>query len=79
MRNLLCVIGRHEWRMKYDSEGGPTRSVDDQGVITFEVTTPRTGPTLEPIQHRGPLNQTSMRVRRPLPEGASRALAPGSG
>jgi hypothetical protein len=23
MRNLLCVIGRHEWRMKYDSEGRP--------------------------------------------------------
>ena len=23
MRNLLCVIGRHEWRMKYDNEGRP--------------------------------------------------------
>ena len=23
MRNLLCVIGRHEWRVKYDTEGRP--------------------------------------------------------
>ncbi len=23
MRNLLCVIGRHEWRTKYDTEGRP--------------------------------------------------------
>ena len=23
MRNLLCVIGRHEWRVKYDNEGRP--------------------------------------------------------
>ena len=21
MRNLLCVIGRHEWQIKYDNEG----------------------------------------------------------
>jgi hypothetical protein len=23
MRSLLCVIGRHEWRVKYDNEGRP--------------------------------------------------------
>jgi hypothetical protein len=23
MRNLLCVIGRHDWRAKYDKEGRP--------------------------------------------------------
>ena len=23
MRNLLCVVGRHEWRTKYDTEGRP--------------------------------------------------------
>ena len=23
MRNLLCVIGRHEWGIKYDTEGRP--------------------------------------------------------
>jgi hypothetical protein len=23
MRNLRCVIGRHEWRMKHDNEGRP--------------------------------------------------------
>jgi hypothetical protein len=63
MRNLRCVIGRHDWRMKYDNEGRPLRSADDRGVITFEVTTPWTGHTPEPIQNRRPLNQTFGRVR----------------
>jgi hypothetical protein len=50
------------------------RSADDRGVITLEVTLGRTGHTPEPIQHRRPLNQTSMRVRtgyRPPPANDS--------
>jgi hypothetical protein len=23
MRNLLCVIGRHDWRVEHDKEGRP--------------------------------------------------------
>jgi hypothetical protein len=39
MRNLLCVIGRHDRQAKHDKEGGCARFADDRGVITFEVTT----------------------------------------
>ena len=39
MRNLLCVIGRHEWQIKYDTQGGRSRCAADPSVITFEMTT----------------------------------------
>jgi hypothetical protein len=31
MRNLLCVIGRHEWRVEYDNEGRPFEICGRQG------------------------------------------------
>jgi hypothetical protein len=55
MRNLLCVIGRHEWRVKYDNEGRPLRSADDRGVITFKIATlDRTGQAPAPIESPPP-------------------------
>ena len=68
MRNLLCVIGRHDWQIKHHKMGGRTRFADDRGVITFEVMTlGRTGHTPEPIQvshRRRPLNQSRVTPAR---------------
>jgi len=58
MRNLLCVIGRHDRQVKHDKEGSRTRYADGRGVITFEVTTlGRTGRIgTKTVTHRCPLN-----------------------
>ena len=68
MKNLLCVIGRHDWKVKHDKEGGRTRFADDRSVIAFAMTTlDRTaGRTPTPIQvtHRRPPNHpTQVRSR----------------
>jgi hypothetical protein len=39
MRNLLCVIGRHDWQVKHDKEGQPYEICGRPRVITFEVAT----------------------------------------
>ena len=51
MRNLLCVIGRHEWRTKYDTEGRPFEQCGRPGAITFVIATlGPTGHSPEPIE-----------------------------
>ena len=63
MRNLLCVIGRHEWRINTTPRGGRLRCADDHSVITVEATTlQRTGQAPAPIEvsHPHPFNHPPM-------------------
>jgi hypothetical protein len=67
VRRLLCVLGRHDWRTKYDNEGRPIEICGRPGVITLEATLDRTDHTPEPTPHRGHLNHARRRVRLLLP------------
>jgi hypothetical protein len=75
MRNLLCVIGRHDWQVKHDKEGSRTRFADDRGVITFEVTTLGRAGRIDTktVTHRCPLNHLQPTRVPPAPDGETAA------
>ena len=51
MRNLRCVIGRHEWRVKYDNEGRPYQ-IGTTELLSHSRSLSVRPPTPEPIQIR---------------------------
>jgi hypothetical protein len=61
LENLLCVIGRHDSRVKHGKEGGRMRSAAGRGVITVEMTT-SVGRAAYPHRSRSSTASTTTRL-----------------
>jgi hypothetical protein len=76
MRNLLCVIGRHDWQVKRDKEGRPYEICGRPRCYHVRGHSGSDGRIdTKTVSHRCPLNH--LQPTRVLPPPDGEAAAPG--